>query len=192
MRAARIVPLLLLGAPVAAGAQGPLEDREAAELKCVYAEMSEAERATVVRIDRGNGSAEELDEVTDMIHRHGEVCSQRHGWDAPRMMAASSFAVARSVYENTIASLPPRLSADSLEAAAGTLSHEDRFRFTSAGKAERAPDPAWRERVGAALAAAGVAENDRDAAGVFLEVYHDTLFAMQVFHELWLRARPDR
>ena len=192
MWAARIVPLLLLGAPVAAGAQGPLGELEAAELKCVYAELSEAERAMVVRIDRGDGSAEELDQMTDMVHQHGEVCSERHGWDAPRMMAASSFAVARSVYEDTIAKLPASLSPTSLDAAAATLSNEDRFRFTSASKVEQGVDPAWRERVAAALSAAGVAETDRAAAEFYLEVYHDALFAMQVFHDLWLQAHRDR
>ena len=185
MRLATIVPLLLLCAPAAAGAQGGVEGQEAIEMKCVYAALSPAERATIARVDSGRGTPAEFDETNDVVHQHAETCAQRHGWDAQLMLAGGGFAIARVVYEDTLAALPPGLSSATLDAVATTLSDEDRFRFTSAGKAELGADPGWRARVDAALAAAGVAEANHAAARLYLEVLHDGLYAMQTFDELW-------
>ena len=183
MRAARILPLLLLCAPAAAAAQ--VEGQEAVEMKCVYSALTDADRATLARVDRGSGAAAELDQANDLIQQRAEACAATHGWDAQQTLAGGGFAIARTVYEDVLAALPPGLSATSLDAVAATLSDEDRYRFTSAGKAELGVDPAWRARVEAALSAAGVAWADRDAAVHYLEVLHDGLYAMQVFHELW-------
>lgn len=186
MRVAWYLPLLLLCAPAAAGAQGGVEGQEAVEMKCVYAALSEAERAMLARVDGGRGAAGELDQANDLIQERAEACAQAHGWDAQLTLAGGGFAIARSVYEDTLARLPPDLSAATLDATAATLSDEDRFRLTSAGKAELGTDPASTARVAAALTAAGVAEANHAAATLYLQVYHDGLFAMQTFHELWL------
>lgn len=186
MKLAGIVPLLLLCAHAAAGAQAAVEGQEALEMKCVYAAMSEAERAGLARIDSGGGAPGEVDRANDLIYGYAEACAGRHGWSAEQTLAGGGFAIARSAYEGTLAELPASLSAESLDAVAATLSDEDRYRFTSAGKAELGVDPAWSGRVDAALSAAGVAAADRPAAVHYLAVLHDALYAMQVFHELWL------
>jgi len=186
MRVAWIVPLFVLCAPSAAGAQGVVEGQEAVEMKCVYAALTDAERAMLVRVDGASGTAEEIDQATDLIYRYAEVCAERHGWDGQQLVAAGGFALARTLYEDKLAALPPRLPAESLEAAAATLSDEDRYRFTSAGKAEFGVDPAWSARVEAALSAAGVAQGDMGTAALYLGIFHDALYAMQVFHELWV------
>ena len=188
MRIAGLLPLLLLCAPAAAGAQ--VQGPEAVEMKCVYAALSEAERAMLARVDAGRGAAGEFDQANDLIQREAEVCAQRHGWDSRRLLAAGGFAIARAIYEDKLATLPASLSAASLDAAAVTLSDEDRYRLTSAGRTELGVDPASSRRVEAALAAAGVTAADMDAAVAYLRTYHDGLFAMQVFHELWVEANP--
>jgi hypothetical protein len=186
MNAARFLPFLLLCTPAAASAQGGVEGQEAVEMKCVYAAMSEAERALIARVDGGRGAAGEADEANDLIHRRAETCAQQHGWDPQLVLAGGGFAIGRAVYEDTLARLPAGLSAATLDAVADTLSDEDRYRLTTAGKTEFGVDPASTARVTAALTAAGVADADRAAAMLYLEVYHDALFAMQTFHELWL------
>jgi hypothetical protein len=186
MKLARIVPLLLLCIPAAAGAQGGVEGQEALEMKCVYAALSDAERALLARVDGGHGAAGELDQANDLIQERAEACAQAHGWDAQLMLAGGGFAIARVVYEHALATLPAGLSPAVLDAAAESLSDEDRYRFTSSGKAQLGADPGWSARVAAALSAAGVAEADRPAAMLYLEVLHDGLYAMQTFHELWL------
>lgn len=190
MRPATTVPLLLLCTPAAALAQGGVEGQEAIEMKCVYAALSPAERATIARVDSGRGTPDEFDETNDLVHRHAETCAQRHGWDAQLTLAGGGFAIARTVYEDTLAGLPPGLSSATLDAVAASLSDEDRFRFTSAGKAELAADPGWRPRVDAALTAAGVAGANQTAARLYLEVLHDGLYAMQTFDELWRARHP--
>ena len=185
MKLAAIMPLLLLCTPAAANAQA-VQGQEALEMKCVYAAMSEAERASMARIDSGAGTPGEVDAANDLIYGYAEDCAARHGWSAEQTLAGGGFAMARSIYEGTLAALPASLSAEALDGVAAKLSDDDRYRFTSTGRAELAPDPGWSARVDAALAAAGVAPADRGAAVHYLAVLHDAIYAMQVFDELWL------
>ena len=75
MRLATIVPLLLLCAPAAAGAQGGVEGQEAIEMKCVYAALSPAERAHLVAPGIGDAALDRC----PLLSAHHRQLDLRHG-----------------------------------------------------------------------------------------------------------------